>query len=93
MVRAMAAMLSRVAISNADELLARIRSLPLEERMRLIERAAREAAEDTPKPGTVVERRTPSMLGLMADEPDVVDEVCALAYRGRNQARMRTVDE
>lgn len=39
-----------------DEILATIRQLPLPERLRLIERAAIEAAEDTPKPAPVVGR-------------------------------------
>jgi hypothetical protein len=39
-----------------DEILATIRQLPLPERLRLIERAAIEAAEDTPKPAPVVDR-------------------------------------
>lgn len=39
-----------------DEILATIRRLPLSERLQLIERAANEAAEDTPKPGAVAER-------------------------------------
>jgi hypothetical protein len=86
-------MLPRVAIANVDELLARIRSLPLDERLRLIERAAHEAAEDTPKPSNVVESRVPSMLGLMADEPDLVDEICALAYQARARAHMRSLDD
>ena len=38
-----------------DEILATIRRLPLQERLRLIERAANEAAEDTPKPAAGVD--------------------------------------
>jgi hypothetical protein len=50
-----------------DELLATIRRLPLEERLKLIERAANEAAEDTPKPARVVEHaRTLSVDELLA---------------------------
>ena len=40
-----------------DEILATIRCLPLRERLQLIERAKLEAAEDTPKPAAVSERR------------------------------------
>jgi len=29
----------------------------------------------------------------MADEPDVVDQMCALAYETRNDARLRSFDE
>ena len=39
-----------------DEILATIRRLPLPERLRLIERATLEVAEDTPKPAAVAER-------------------------------------
>lgn len=46
MVRAMAAL---------DEILATIRRLPLPERLRLIERATLEVAQDTPKPAAVAE--------------------------------------
>ncbi len=118
-----------------DEILATIRRFPLQERLRLIERAANEAAEDTPKPAAVSEherqltvddllaaRLTPpagvgpvslqdmdraiaegasgsscasaaSLLGLMADEPDLVDQVCSLAYEARRTAHLRAVDE
>ena len=116
-----------------DEILATIRRLPLQERLRLIERAANEAAEDTPKPAAVAERKlsvgdllaarlTPppgvrpvslqdmeraiaegasgsrnasaaSLLGLMADDPDLVDQVCSIAYEGRRTAHLRSVDE
>jgi hypothetical protein len=38
-----------------DEILATIRRLPLPERLRLIERATLEVAEDTPKPAAVAE--------------------------------------
>ena len=118
-----------------DEILATIRRLPLQERLRFIERAANEAAEDTPKPAAVAApepklsvddvlaaRLTPppgvgpvtlqdmdraiaegasggmnpsaaSLLRLMADEPDLVDQVCALAYEARRAAHLHAVDE
>lgn len=44
-------------MSALDEILATIRRLPLPERLRLIERASIEAAEDTPKPAVVAERK------------------------------------
>ena len=40
-------------MSSLEELLAAIRRLPLAERLRLIERASIEAAEDTPEPAGV----------------------------------------
>ena len=81
----------QMAAPTLDELLAAIRRLPLDERLQLIERATNEAAEDTPKP--VGDARGSSLLGLMADEPDLVDQMCSIVYQARRTARMRTVDE
>lgn len=119
-------------VDATDEILATIRRLPLQERLRLIERATSEAAEDTPE--TALERprklsvdeflaarltpppsvgpvswedmdraiaegasgrgnaRANSLLGLMSDEPELVDQVCSLAYEART-AHLRAVDE
>lgn len=76
-----------------DALLAAIRELPMDARLRLIERATRETVEDAPKPAHVTTSSAPSLLGLMADNPDVVDRMCAIAYDARSSARMRTLDE
>jgi hypothetical protein len=42
-----------MASQSPDDLLAAIRRLPLDERLRLIQRAAREAEDDTPEPASV----------------------------------------
>ena len=84
-----------MATPTLHELLAAIRSLPLEERLQLIERATREAAEDTPTPpaaGAAL-ASSPTLLGLMADEPDLIDRMCDMAYQARSTARMRIIDE
>ena len=85
--------MEEMAAPTLDELLAAIRRLPRDERLRLIERAAHETAEDTPRPAPVGDSRVPSLLGLMADEPDLVDPMCSIVYQARRSARMRTVDE
>lgn len=36
---------------------------------------------------------TASLLGLMNDEPDLVDQVCSIAYEARRTAHLRAVDE
>jgi hypothetical protein len=82
-----------MAAPTLHELLAAIRRLPIDERLRLIEQAAHEAAEDTPEPSRVGDSRAPSLLGLMADEPDLVDQMCSIVYQARGTTRMRTVDE
>ena len=79
-----------MASPSIDELLAAIRQLPLDERRLLISRATQDAEEDTPKPPATI---SSSLLGLMADEPEVVDEMCSVVYGARRVARMRTLDE
>jgi hypothetical protein len=37
--------------------------------------------------------RTASLLGLMNDDPDLVDQVCSIAYEARRTAHLRAVDE
>jgi hypothetical protein len=77
-----------------DEILSEIRALPLAERLRVIERIAHEVAEVTPDaPAVSKEPATQSLLGLMEDEPELVDEVCALAYELRAEAHARVTDE
>jgi hypothetical protein len=76
-----------MATPTLDELLAAIRQLPLDERRALIERATRDADQDTPRPPPA------SLLGLMADEPEIVDKMCSLVYDARKTARMRALDE
>jgi hypothetical protein len=44
------------AMAPIDEILATIRRLPLAERLRLIEQARREAADDTPEPPAVADQ-------------------------------------
>ena len=83
---------SFMASPSIDELLSAIRHLPLEDRLRLIDRARQEASEDTPAPPEAQQMSPRPLLGLMADEPDVVDEMCALAYEARSKAQMRTID-
>jgi hypothetical protein len=85
------AILALMATPTIDELLAAIRQLPLSERRTLIARATRDADQDTPRPPPA--RQPASLLGLMADEPEVVDEMCSVVYEARQTARMRTLDE
>ncbi len=63
-----------------------IRGLPSKDRLRLVERVVRD----------VVEASSPvepaSIIGMAADEPELMDEVNDLAMRARRQSRMRSVD-
>ena len=82
-----------MATLHADDLLAAIRRLPLDERLRLIEKATQEAAQDTPKPGHAAATSAHSLVGLMADEPELVDQMCASVYQCRASAHLRALDE
>lgn len=80
-----------MATSTIDELLAAIRQLPIDERRALIDRATRDADQDTPRPPPAAQPA--SLLGLMADEPEIVNKMCSLVYDARKTARMRALDE
>lgn len=77
-----------MASPSVDELLAAIRHLPLEDRLRLIARATLEASDHEPLATTTPNGARP-LLGLMADEPNVVDEMCAAVYEARRRADAR----
>jgi hypothetical protein len=70
--------------ARAEQLLQEIRYLPRSERLRLVERVVHELAdEDAPAQGR-------SIIGLFADEPELIDEVCegAMAARERDPLRL-----
>jgi hypothetical protein len=62
-----------------------IRSLPVPERLRLVEWVVHDVAE-APAPGSP----KPSLLGLFEEEPEVIDEICSQALRDRGVRRLRT---
>ena len=64
-----------------------VESLPAEERLRVLPQAATSAPAPTPA------TRPPSMLGLFADEPDLVDEVCRQVYADRATTQPRQLDD
>ncbi len=66
-----------------------ISALPLRERLRLVERVVHDAVEP---PKVAHETRTAKgspLDGLFSDIPDLVEEVCAEAYRDRATRRLR----
>ena len=72
--------------TNIDDLLTAIRSLPLPERLRLVERVVHEAAEQSE--GANGSERS-AILGLFADEPGLMDEVCESAMQSRERDPLR----
>jgi len=72
---------------SIDELYAAISSLTPQDRLRLVERVVHDVIESS-----APEAQPSSLIGMMADEPELMDEVCALAMAAREQSRMRPID-
>jgi hypothetical protein len=70
-----------------------ISALPLRERLRLVERVVHDAVE--PSKGAPEKRiaKGSPLDGLFSDIPDLMEEVCAEAYRDRATRRLRTPNE
>ena len=64
-----------------------IEGLPAEDRMRVVQDAGSAGAATSP------DASAPSMLGLFADEPELVDEVCRRIYADRATIRPRPFNE
>lgn len=87
--------------SQIDQLVAAARALSPEERLRVAQRVIEglpagdqmRVVRDAPSTNVPVSERTPAMLGLFADEPDLVDEICRQVYADRALIRPRPLDE
>jgi hypothetical protein len=83
-----------------EQLVAAVGALPAPERVRVATKVIEGLSADERKlvlqriapPADSVES-IPSMLGLFADEPELVDEVCRRAYADRATAEPRPIDE
>lgn len=82
-------------MTNVEQIFQAIRRLPVPDRLRLVERVVHDLADVS---WTQAERRlggeeAPSLLGLFADEPDLVDDVCRMAMEARKRDKLRTGSE
>lgn len=81
-------------MTNVEQIFQAIRRLPVPDRLRLVERVVHDLADAS---STQAERRlgeeAPSLLGLFADEPDLVDDVCRMAMEARKRDKLRTGSE
>jgi hypothetical protein len=73
-------------MADVKQLFRVIQGLPVRDRLWLIERIAHElrvmdVSEAEPSPA----EQPPSLLGLFADEPELVDEVCGMAMKARKK--------
>lgn len=92
--------LRAVTEAQLEQLVAAVAALPAPERVRVATKVIEGLSADERKlvlqriasPAGSVES-VPSMLGLFADEPELVDEVCRRAYADRVTAEPRPMDE
>lgn len=76
-----------MSTKQAQQLLNEIRQLPRGERLRLVERVVHELAEEH-------EPSAPSaIIGLFADQPDLIETVSEEAMQAREQDRLRLASE
>lgn len=79
-------------MSEVDHLYRAIRSLPLPDRLRLVERVVHDAAETAQARVAETPAARPSLLGLFADVPELVDQVLELAMQDRATRKLRMGD-
>ncbi len=75
-------------MNRIEEIYSVARSLPLPDRLRLAERLVHDAVEASAPVG----EGEGSMIGLFADETDLVDEVCRMAMEDRAKRPLRASD-
>jgi hypothetical protein len=73
-----------------DDILEAIRSLTREERNRLAEQLRRELDEEAPSEAGAVDPG--AIIGLFADKPELIDEVCESAMLSRERDPLRLAD-
>ena len=75
-------------MTSVDQIYNAVRSLPVTDRLRLVERVVHdvlEASQEQTAPGG-------TLIGLFADEPELIDEVCRMALEDRASRRLRASD-
>lgn len=70
-----------------DDILDAIRSLPKEERARLVDQLQQELADQSGHTEEPID--SASIIGLFADEPDLIEAVCEAALQSRERDPLR----
>ena len=81
-------------MTDTEQIFQAIRSLLIQERLRLVERVVHDLADASaaePAPGPAAQ--VPSLVGLFADEPELVDDVCRMAMEARRRDPLRAGGE
>lgn len=79
-------------MNRIEEIYSAVRSLPLPDRLRLVERVVHDAVEASGTESASMHEGEDSMIGLFAGEPDLIDEVCRMAMEDRATRPLRTSD-
>ena len=74
-----------------NDILEAARSLSREERSTLSRQLGRELDEESPSQANGIDPA--AIIGLFADEPALIDEVCESAMRSRERSPLRLADE
>lgn len=81
-------------MTDTEQIFQAIQTLPVRERLRLVERVVHTLADSSGVEGELRQRaEASSLLGLFADEPELVDEVCGMALDARKRDPLRTGTE
>jgi hypothetical protein len=73
-------------MTDIEEIYSAVSSLPLTDRLRLVERVVHDAVAASKKVTPIAEGAR-SMIGLFAESPELIDEVCRLAMEDRTTRR------
>lgn len=78
-------------MADLNQIYKLIQPLPYPDQLQLVERIVHDLASSA-QPDTAP-RAKPSLLGLFADDPELVDDMCDSAMRDRSTRPWRTVNE
>lgn len=76
-------------MSSIDQIYDAVRTLTVAERLRLVERVVHDVLEASKSQESPAGE---SLIGLFADEPELIDEVCRMAMEDRANRSLRVSD-
>ncbi|WP_437573606.1 hypothetical protein [Sorangium sp. So ce887] len=81
-------------MTDVERIFQAIQGLPVQERLRLVERVVHELADRSASEELSREAEAaPSLIGLFADDPEAVDAMMEVVRENRRSSRLRDVGE
>ncbi|WP_437752017.1 hypothetical protein [Sorangium sp. So ce1389] len=81
-------------MTDVDQIFQAIQGLPVQDRLRLIERVVHELADGSASEDLPREAEVPSsMIGLFADDPEGVDAMMEVVRENRRSSSLRDVED